>query len=189
MDVRTLCLAVLTKGDATGYEINKMFEEGPFAHFQNASFGSIYPALSRLLAEGLVEARIHDQDGRPGKKVYSITAAGNAVVDAALTITPEPDMFRSDFLFLVYFASRLSEERLTDLIDRRIELYRRKQDHIVEQMAAREANQCSGDPGREFVAGFGIAIYKAAADYLESNRASLLATTRGAHARAPEAAE
>lgn len=189
MDVRTLCLAVLTKGEATGYEIKKVFEEGPFAHFQSASFGSIYPALSRLLAEGLVEARAQEQDGRPDKKVYSITEAGNAVVDAALTIDPEPDTFRSDLLFLLYFAARLSDERVNDLIDRRIKLYRTKQAHICTQMTAREATQCNGDPGREFVAGFGIAIYAAAADYLEANRTSLLERLRAARARTAEAAE
>lgn len=142
MDVRTLCLAVLTKGDATGYEIKKMFEEGPFAHFQSASFGSIYPALSRLLSEGLVEARAQEQDGRPDKKVYSITPAGNALVDAALTVTPEADTFRSDFLFLLFFATRLPEARVIELIDQRVDMYRAKQNHIAEQMAAREQNDC-----------------------------------------------
>src|SRR5690606_26574731 len=33
MDVKTLCLAVLFREEATGYEIKKAFEEGPFAHF------------------------------------------------------------------------------------------------------------------------------------------------------------
>ena len=40
MDVKTLCLGVLTLGDASGYEIRKQFEEGPFAHFFGASYGS-----------------------------------------------------------------------------------------------------------------------------------------------------
>ena len=81
MDVKTLCLAVLFQGEATGYEIKKAFEEGPFAHFQRASFGSIYPSLSRLLAEGLAEAEAHEQDGRPDKKVYRLTAAGREAFD------------------------------------------------------------------------------------------------------------
>ncbi|WPZ33439.1 PadR family transcriptional regulator [Thalassobaculum sp. OXR-137] len=189
MDVRTLCLAVLTKGDATGYEIKKMFEEGPFAHFQSASFGSIYPALSRLLSEGLVEARAQEQDGRPDKKVYSITPAGNALVDAALTVTPEADTFRSDFLFLLFFATRLPEARVIELIDQRVDMYRAKQNHIAEQMAAREQNDCTGDPGRETVAGFGISLYRAAADYLESQKGPLIAELRAYRARRPEAAE
>lgn len=189
MDVRTLCLAVLTKGEATGYEIKKMFEEGPFAHFQSASFGSIYPALSRLLSDGLVEARAQEQDGRPDKKVYSITPAGNAMVDAALTVTPEEDTFRSDFLFLLFFATRLPEARVIELIDRRIELYRSKHEHIAGQLAERAVSDCTGDPGCDAVAGFGIALYRTAADYLESNRDTLIEQLRAARARTAEAAE
>src|SRR3546814_15114546 len=88
MDGKTLCLAVLFREEATGYEIKKAFEEGPFAHFQRAGFGSIYPALSRLLAEGLAEARAHEQDGRPDKKVYRLNAAGRAAFPRANG--PEP---------------------------------------------------------------------------------------------------
>lgn len=189
MDVRTLCLAVLTKGEATGYEIKKMFEEGPFAHFQSASFGSIYPALSRLLSEGLVEARSQEQDGRPDKKVYSITPAGNAVVDTALTVTPEPDTFRSDFLFLLFFAARLPEARVVALIDERVAMYRAKHDHIADQIAQRVDRGCTVDPGRETVAGFGAALYRAAADYLESNKDTLIEDLRAYRERRPEAAE
>lgn len=189
MDVRTLCLAVLTKGEATGYEIKKMFEEGPFAHFQSASFGSIYPALSRLLSEGLVESRAQEQDGRPDKKVYSITPAGDAAFNAALAITPEADIFRSDFLFLLFFASRLPEERVVQLIDQRIEAYRSKYTHITEQLAACANPDCTGDPGREAVSGFGAALYQAAADFLESNREPLIERLRAARARTAEAAE
>ena len=30
MDVKTLCLGILNRGDATGYEIKKACEDGPF---------------------------------------------------------------------------------------------------------------------------------------------------------------
>ena len=51
MNVRTLCLGVLSFGDATGYEIKKMAEDGLFSHFIEASFGSIYPALTKMTDE------------------------------------------------------------------------------------------------------------------------------------------
>ena len=38
MDVKTLCLGVLHFGDATGYEIKKMVEDGMFNHFIEAKF-------------------------------------------------------------------------------------------------------------------------------------------------------
>ena len=52
MNVKTLCLGVLSLGEASGYEIKKEIEEGLFSHFIDASFGSIYPALMQLNAEG-----------------------------------------------------------------------------------------------------------------------------------------
>ena len=58
MDVRTFCLGVLSLGDATGYEIKKQAEDGPFSHFYKAGFGSIYPALARLAADGAVPASV-----------------------------------------------------------------------------------------------------------------------------------
>ena len=54
MDVKTLCLGVLSRGAASGYEIKKQCEEGPFAHFYAAGFGSIYPALNSLLNDRLI---------------------------------------------------------------------------------------------------------------------------------------
>ena len=69
MDARTLCLGVIARGDETGYEIKKSFEEGPFAHIQAASFGSIYPALTKLSEDGLLACRDERQDTRPDKKV------------------------------------------------------------------------------------------------------------------------
>ena len=64
-----------------------------------------------------------------------------------------------------------------------------KQTHIAEQVASRVDSDCCGDPGRETVAGFGIALYRAAADYLESNRDALIAELRAYRAQRPEAAE
>src|SRR3546814_13530763 len=76
MDAKTLCLGVLSRGAASGYEIKKAFEEGPFSHFHQASFGSIYPALNALSADGLVAGRAQAQQKRPAKKIYSLTPKG-----------------------------------------------------------------------------------------------------------------
>ena len=39
MDVRTICLGILTRGDATGYEIKNLFQDDGYQHFVEASFG------------------------------------------------------------------------------------------------------------------------------------------------------
>lgn len=65
MNVKTLCLAILSFGEATGYDIRKRAAEGPLSYFIESSFGSIYPALHRLRHEGLVERRREARLGRP----------------------------------------------------------------------------------------------------------------------------
>src|SRR5690606_28681550 len=97
-DIRTICLGALSMGDATGYEIRKQFEEGPFSYFFDASFGSIYPALNKLLADGFVTCTSEAQPGRPTKKIYSITEDGRMALRAALGEGPADHKLRSDFL-------------------------------------------------------------------------------------------
>jgi len=68
MDVKTVCLGMLTDGEASGYDLKKHFES-TFGHFFAAGYGSIYPALSSMADEGLVECREIPQDGKPDRKV------------------------------------------------------------------------------------------------------------------------
>ena len=72
MNVRTLCLSILYEGEATGYEIRRMSVEGECSYFVEASYGSIYPALSKLEDEGLVSSRVEPQEGKPAKKVVVV---------------------------------------------------------------------------------------------------------------------
>jgi PadR family transcriptional regulator AphA len=162
MDVRTLCLGVLSLGDASGYEIKKRLED-TFSHFYDASFGSIYPALSRLQSEGLVRCEIETQAKRPDKKVYSLTVDGRLTLIQELNKLPGHDRVRSEFLVAMYFADLLPAGQVANLIDRRIAEHRGQ----VVELAEREGQ---GTPAQRFVAGYGRALYDAAAAYLEDNR-------------------
>lgn len=170
MDVKTLCLGVLSRGEASGYEIKKAFAEGPFSHFHQASFGAIYPALTALSTEGLIVGRAQAQNKRPDKKIYEITPKGRKALVEALMVPPAPDSMRSDFLFILSFAQFLPAARVDQLIEQRIAWYR-------EALARMEncARTASASPGGAFVRGMGIAVYRAAAEYLETHREELLA--------------
>ena len=74
---------------------------------------------------------------------------------------------------------------MADLIDRYIDDYRSQAEHIAGCRAERLASGYEIDPGRWLVSGFGVAIYRAAADYLIANRERLLSGT----GQLPEAAE
>ncbi len=165
MDVRTICLGLLTRGDATGYEIRKLFEDGGYLEFAEASFGSIYPALNRLTQEGLVSVRTEAQQKRPGRKVYSLTPAGRETVTAALMKPLAEDRHRSPFLFAMLFSHLLPQEHVLGLIDTYIGQGKEK----LAQLAAAEADP--DKPGEAFVIGFGRAVYTAMLNYLRAHRA------------------
>ena len=188
MDVKTLCLGVLTLGPASGYEIRKQFEEGPFAHFYDASYGSIYPALGRLLEDGLVSVTELAQDGKPDKKVYRLTDQGHARFSAALAETPAADKIRSENLVHLFFAELMTAEDLAKLYDGYHHYYRNMVTHM-------EGLDPAGiPPGRMFVRGMGLTFYKAMSEYLADNRERVLAEVADAKRAAtpqptPEAAE
>jgi DNA-binding PadR family transcriptional regulator len=159
---------VLSLGDASGYEIKKAFEAGPFAHFHQAGFGSIYPALGSLHDDGCVSCTEVATDRRPAKKVYAITEKGRTAFRQALTKWPAPDKIRSEYVFMLFFADLMDEDHLGDVFDAYLAHYRR----LVEQI--RCADSAGMPRGRLFARGFGLAFYEAAVGYLEANRALLL---------------
>src|SRR5262245_52656399 len=183
MDAKTLCLGALCLGDASGYEIKKLFEEGDFSHFCEPSFGSIYPALNRLVEDGLASFTAMAQDKRPDKKVYSITAKGRAAFCEALQASPAPDKYRSDFCFMMVFGHLLPGNRLAQLVNIQNAYYKG-------MIARMESCEDLGEalPPARFIHALALAIFRAAADYIDQNKDNLLSETAAA-ADASRAAE
>ena len=70
MDVKTVCLGMLTEGPASGYDLKKAIRVDVQLTFFAAGYGSIYPALSTLSESGLVDCEEIPQEGKPDRKVY-----------------------------------------------------------------------------------------------------------------------
>jgi DNA-binding PadR family transcriptional regulator len=171
MDVRTICLGILTRGDVTGYEIKKMFEDGGLQHFVEASFGSIYPALSRLTDEGLVSVREEPQDKRPDRKVYSITQEGRTAFIAALMKPLPEDRHRSPFVFAMLFSDLLPGSRVESLID----------GYIAQgELKLAQLKQNASGPlrtGERFANELGRTMYENMLDFLRTRRAEITGQT------------
>jgi len=164
MNIRTLCLGILNFGDATGYEIKKLSSEGRFSYYIDASFGAIYPALSRLHEDGLISLREEQQEGKPTRKVYSITDTGRTEFISNLGDEPTPDKFKSQFLFLMMCGEYLDRAKISKFIDDRI-LQMKDECHHLDEVGA----HCD-HAGSQFVIGYGKAINQAALKYMEDNR-------------------
>jgi len=74
-DVRAAILALLREGPRSGYQIMSDIEERSGGAWR-PSPGAVYPALSQLADEGLIEG---EETG--GKRIFGLTAAGRDYVD------------------------------------------------------------------------------------------------------------
>ncbi|MCA3556127.1 PadR family transcriptional regulator [Aestuariivirga sp.] len=169
MNVRTLCLGVLSSGEASGYEIKKEIEEGMFSHFIDASFGSIYPALTQLAGEGLVTVRAEEQSGKPDKKVYAITPKGKDALARSISVVPGRDKYKSEFLFQMLLQEYIAPAAMLAAIDKHLA-------DLRADLARIDECECAEQPhaGARFVAGYGRAVLTAAVNVLIEKKAELL---------------
>ena len=174
MNVRTVCLAILNFREATGYEIKKLSTESHYAHFVDASFGSIYPALNKLEAEGLVTQREERAPGKPPRKVYSITGAGRAALLEQLAQPPREDTFRSEFLMVALCAHQLDRATVRRAIEANLAQMRAKLD-MVESIADAERHL----PTATWVTDFARHCISAHIAFLESGADRLAAMAGG----------
>jgi DNA-binding PadR family transcriptional regulator len=169
MNVRTLCLGILSLQEASGYEIKKDVEDGLFSHFIDASFGSIYPALTQLAAEGYVTVREEEQTGKPDKKVYAITDSGRNALARAISVSPAKDKYKSEFLFQMLLQDYLTPEMMLVAIQKQL-------DDLNEDLG--RIADCSHEApighGSHFVADYGNAVLTAGVKCLEYKKAELL---------------
>lgn len=164
MDTKTLCLGILSRGEASGYEIKKHFEQA-FSHYFIAGFGSIYPALADLTRRGLIVCSDVVQEKRPAKKVYRLTPEGREQLQRELAETYPRHKVRSEFMVLLTFAHLLPLERLEEVIQIRSDDIRKTLLHIDNCL-----QECVPmTAGERHTIGFAQAVLGAGLDYLERN--------------------
>ena len=125
-------LAVLSQQPYSGYDISKRFEESVSCYWQ-ASPQQIYRELSKMEQQGWVVYEAVPQEGKPDKKIYSLTEAGRTELRRWYAEPTEPTPIREDLLVRVLAAPYLPDNgRLMD------ELHRRRQIH-ADQLANYQA--------------------------------------------------
>lgn len=167
MNIRTLCLAILNFGRATGYEIKKMSSDTHYAYFVDASYGSIYPALNKLEAEGFLTSHEEREPGKPARKVYSITDSGRSELADHMVEPPKQDTFKSEFLLIAMCAELLDRQTVRNAIDHRI---KQLEDELGFISATGRASE---HEGTRWIADYGHNCQKNSLDYLVKNRKKL----------------
>jgi PadR family transcriptional regulator, regulatory protein AphA len=104
-------LGLLAEEARSGYDIKNLVEER-LSHFWSESFGHLYPMLRRLHERGLLAQRVERQEGRPDRKVYSITDAGREALEAWFAEPPSPQRPRNEVLLRIFLGRHTSPDHL-----------------------------------------------------------------------------
>lgn len=100
MALRNAIMATLLRGEASGYDLAKSFDAS-VANFWMATPQQLYRELDRMEADGLLAARVVQQERRPNKRVFSLTEAGRAALHAFTAEPTRPGAYRDELLVKV----------------------------------------------------------------------------------------
>ena len=104
MAISHAILVTLSLGPCSGYDLAKQFTErgtSPVGCFWQATQQQIYRELGKLETEGLIEAEMVIQEGRPNKKIFQVTGAGQQWLQEWMEEPSQPSAIREDLLVKV----------------------------------------------------------------------------------------
>ena len=106
-------LGLLSRNSMTGYQIKQKFASS-IVFFWDAHISQIYRELSGMKKKGWVSCKIQPQNGKPDKKIYSITDTGkkeflNWLRDCSV---PSSETIKSEFLTKIFFADSMDITQL-----------------------------------------------------------------------------
>ncbi|MBQ8984183.1 MAG: PadR family transcriptional regulator [Lachnospiraceae bacterium] len=99
-------LGLLNYNDMNGYEILETFRHS-LNHFWNAQKSQVYRELTALENSGYIQGSWVEQDGKPDKKMYSITDEGRVELAQWLS-KDEKESVRTPLLMKVFFLGEKS---------------------------------------------------------------------------------
>jgi PadR family transcriptional regulator AphA len=115
-------LGMLALRPMSGYDLRAMMARST-ANFWQESFGQIYPALKKLVAEGLAEVQEEGGDGKRLRKVYRLTDAGHARLGEWFGAASQRQTIRDEVLLKLFFGVKAPRGALLAMMRERRKSY------------------------------------------------------------------
>lgn len=176
MSLEHAVLGLLSYEPMTGYDIKKMVDLS-VSHFWPAVQSQIYKTLGRMEADGWLTVETIPQEPRPPRKVYAITETGRSELLAWLEAPQPPSEVRLAWLIQVFFAGRISDEKVITLLEHQLNIQRRRLQGFSAIPDENRESMSEDDPRERFfwmlTVDYGLASAMAQARWLETVIASL----------------
>jgi len=164
VSIRHLILGLLTQQPMSGYDIKRSLKSLSWL-IDSPSFGSIYPALRALWEDGLVTVEMAPRQGKPPRKIYTITEAGRLALREWMDQPVAPGASLKTFVMRLILANNFSHAGLISHLQQRrsqVAVHRA----TLKQIA--EALDGTMDSGQRLAFGYGLALATAELAWLDS---------------------
>ncbi|MBD2163726.1 PadR family transcriptional regulator [Calothrix membranacea FACHB-236] len=125
MSLTYAILSVLVSAPSSGYDLAKRFNpsvEGSVGFFWSASFQQIYRELNRLEQKEWLQAASVQQENRPDKRIYTVTALGKQHLCEWIAESEDMAPLKDELLLKLYAGHLVSQQ----LIIAKLEAHRRQ---------------------------------------------------------------
>ncbi|MFD8644663.1 PadR family transcriptional regulator [Streptomyces zaomyceticus] len=125
MSLKHAVLAALLEGEASGYDLAKIFDVS-VANFWAATPQQLYRELEKLAEAGLITARVVQQERRPNKRMFSLTEPGMRDLAAYTSTPPRPSAVRDELMVQVQACDEGDTTAVRGFVAQRMEASRAK---------------------------------------------------------------
>ena len=115
-------LACLVERPCSGYDLAKQFD-GSVGYFWSASHQQIYRELSKLEEQGWITSQMIPQEGRPDKKLYTVTELGEQQLTEWIATPCLPMPIKDDLLVKIFASYTASPEIVLAELERHREAH------------------------------------------------------------------
>jgi DNA-binding PadR family transcriptional regulator len=174
VNVRDLILGLLSRRAMTGYDIKRFLKSLSWL-IGSPSFGSLYPALHALLRDQMVVVEVISREGKPPRKLYTITDAGREAIRAWTARPAVPDASLKAFVMQLLMAGNVSRAEMVTRLQRRRSQVASQKAELEETVYALGAN---ADLGQRLALVYALAVANAELAWQDATLAQLSAGPR-----------
>jgi DNA-binding PadR family transcriptional regulator len=122
-NIETAVMGLLFEGARYGYEIEKVIEQRHMRYWTEVGFSSIYYVLKRMETKRFIKSEMKaGADGKPARKIYTMTPAGKTAFKAKVTdLLSADERVVSPFDLGITFCEALSAPELSACFAKRLE--------------------------------------------------------------------
>ncbi|MBO0870840.1 MAG: PadR family transcriptional regulator [Micromonosporaceae bacterium] len=164
MSLRYALLGLLADEPASGYDLTKKFERLLQRYAWHAQHSQVYPELTRLAADRLVEVAA---EGPRGRRTYAITDLGREDLRRWMLNPPEFFSVRNEFVLRLFLLSTLEPEQAKALLRLVAEANDKELKELTDRVRQFDANAGPGAAPsmQRMVAEFGLRSFQLMVDW------------------------